>query len=49
MGDNKLYYGDNLDILRRHVRDESVGLVYLEEPTQPMRTEAARARRSGNP
>jgi hypothetical protein len=43
MADNKLYYGDNLDILRMHVRDESVGLVYLEEPTQPMRTEAAGA------
>ena len=26
---NTLYYGHNLDILRRHVDDESVALVYL--------------------
>jgi len=30
--DNKLYYGDNLDVLRRYVRDESVDLVYLDPP-----------------
>jgi site-specific DNA-methyltransferase (adenine-specific) len=30
--DNLLYYGDNLDVLRRHVRDESVDLVYLDPP-----------------
>ncbi len=29
---NKLYYGDNLDVLRRHVADESVDLVYLDPP-----------------
>jgi len=29
---NRLYYGDNLDILRRHVADESVDLVYLDPP-----------------
>ena len=29
---NILYYGDNLDVLRRHVRDESVDLVYLDPP-----------------
>jgi len=29
---NKLYYGDNLDILRRYVKDESVDLVYLDPP-----------------
>ena len=28
----KLYYGDNLDVLRRHVADESVDLVYLDPP-----------------
>jgi hypothetical protein len=28
MADNSLYYGDNLDILRRYVADESVDLVY---------------------
>ncbi len=27
-----LYYGDNLDILRRHLGDETVDLVYLEPP-----------------
>ncbi len=26
---NLLYYGDNLDVLRLHVKDESVDLVYL--------------------
>ena len=29
---NQLYYGDNLDVLRRHVEDESVDLVYLDPP-----------------
>ncbi len=29
---NQLYYGDNLDILRQHVADESVDLVYLDPP-----------------
>jgi site-specific DNA-methyltransferase (adenine-specific) len=29
---NTLYYGDNLDVLRRHVQDETVGLVYLDPP-----------------
>ena len=32
MPDNTLYYGDNLDILRRYVADESVDLVYLDPP-----------------
>jgi site-specific DNA-methyltransferase (adenine-specific) len=31
---NKLYYGDNLAILREHIRDESVDLVYLDPPFQ---------------
>ena len=30
--DNLLYYGDNLDVLRRHVKDEMVDLVYLDPP-----------------
>jgi len=25
-----LYYGDNLEILRRYLKDESVDLVYLD-------------------
>ena len=29
---NHLYYGDNLDVLRRYVKDESVDLVYLDPP-----------------
>ena len=29
---NHLYYGDNLDVLRRHVADGSVDLVYLDPP-----------------
>jgi hypothetical protein len=32
MTDNLLYYGDNLDVLRLHVKDESVDLVYLDPP-----------------
>jgi DNA modification methylase len=31
---NTLYYGDNLDVLRRYVPDESVDLVYLDPPFQ---------------
>lgn len=29
---NKLYFGDNLDILREHVTSESVDLIYLDPP-----------------
>lgn len=29
---NHLYYGDNLDVLRRYIKDESVDLVYLDPP-----------------
>jgi len=29
---NLLYYGDNLDVLRRHIKDDSVDLVYLDPP-----------------
>jgi len=34
-----LYYGDNLDILRRYLKDESVNLVYLDPPAwlKPLR------------
>lgn len=32
MSGNLLYYGDNLDVLRRHFKDESVDLVYLDPP-----------------
>jgi site-specific DNA-methyltransferase (adenine-specific) len=29
---NRLYYGDNVDVLREHVRDESIDLIYLDPP-----------------
>ncbi len=29
---NKLYYGDNLKVLREHIKDESVDLIYLDPP-----------------
>lgn len=29
---NMLYYGDNIDVLRRHVESESVDLIYLDPP-----------------
>ena len=32
MKTNILYYGDNLDILRRYVQDATVDLVYLDPP-----------------
>ncbi|HOC57961.1 MAG TPA: DNA methyltransferase [Verrucomicrobiota bacterium] len=33
-----LYYGDNLDILRRYLKDESVDLVYLDPPFNSAQT-----------
>lgn len=30
--DNVLYYGDNLDVMRRYLKDESVDLCYLDPP-----------------
>jgi adenine specific DNA methylase Mod len=29
---NVLYFGDNLDILRKHIPDESIDLIYLDPP-----------------
>ena len=29
---NHLYYGDNLEVLRGSIRDESVDLIYLDPP-----------------
>lgn len=29
MSPNTLYYGDNLEVLRQHIPDQSVDLVYL--------------------
>jgi len=30
--ENTLYYGDNLDILRRYIPDNSIDLIYLAPP-----------------
>ena len=30
--ENTLYYGDNMDILRRYIKDETIDLVYLDPP-----------------
>ena len=30
--ENILYYGNNLDVLRLHVKDDTVDLVYLDPP-----------------
>lgn len=30
--ENTLYYGDNLDILRKYIKDETVDLIYLDPP-----------------
>lgn len=32
MVENVLYYGDNLDILSRYIRDETIDLIYLDPP-----------------
>ena len=29
---NTLYYGDNLEVLREHIADASVDLIYLDPP-----------------
>ena len=34
---NKLYYGDNLEILRKYISDESVDLIYLDPPFNSQR------------
>lgn len=32
MKENVLYYGDNLDILRRYIKNETIDLIYLDPP-----------------
>src|SRR5688572_21788333 len=32
MPKNKLYYGDNLEVLRKYIRDETVDLCYIDPP-----------------
>ncbi len=38
---NTLFYGDNLDILRYYVPDESVDLIYLDPPFNSARNYTA--------
>ena len=35
---NALYYGDNLENLRKYIRDESVDLCYIDPPFNSKRT-----------
>ncbi|MEI8240359.1 MAG: site-specific DNA-methyltransferase [Actinomycetota bacterium] len=35
---NQLFYGDNLAVLRKHIKDETVDLVYLDPPFNSNRT-----------
>ena len=35
---NVLYYGDNLDVLRQHIPDESIDLIYLDPPFNSKRS-----------
>ena len=35
---NHLYYGDNLDILRKKIKDETVDLCYIDPPFNSKRT-----------
>lgn len=30
--DNTLYYGDNIEIMKRYIKDDSVDLIYLDPP-----------------
>jgi hypothetical protein len=34
---NHLYYGDNFTILREHIRDESINLIYLDPELEMLR------------
>src|SRR5689334_20614173 len=36
--DNTLFYGDNLPVLRDHIADESVDLIYLDPPFNSARS-----------
>jgi len=44
---NVLYYGDNLDILREHIPDESIDLIYLDPPFNSNRSYNVLFRESG--
>jgi len=34
---NTLYYGDNLEVMRKYIGDESVDLIYLDPPFNSQR------------
>ena len=34
MPDDVLYHGDNLDLLRRYIKDETIDLIYLDPPSK---------------
>lgn len=34
---NYLYYGDNLDILRKYIKDETINLCYIDPPFKSKR------------
>jgi site-specific DNA-methyltransferase (adenine-specific) len=38
LNQNTLFYGDNLDILREYIPDESIDLIYLDPPFNSQRT-----------
>ncbi len=35
---NELYYGDNLDVLRKYIQDSSIDLIYLDPPFNSQRS-----------
>jgi len=44
---NTLYYGDNLNILREYIKDETVDLIYLEPPVNVQLKKAGKAGAKG--
>ena len=46
---NKLYYGDNLDVLRDYITDESVDLIYLDPPFNSRRLQRPLRRKGRHP
>ena len=36
-GENTLYYGDNLEVIRLYIKDESIDLIYLDPPFKSAR------------
>ncbi len=48
MASNHLHYGDNLDVLREHVADASVDLIYLDPPFNSNRAYNVLFHKDGN-